>query len=75
MTTAIGIDVGSQRVGISLSDDSGSVATAHETLDASDARALMEEICDLIERRSVELIVVGWPLHMDGSEGRATEAV
>lgn len=75
MSRAIGIDVGSRRVGVSLSDEAGAVATAHETLDAGDDERLVDDLCELIDSRGVETVVVGWPLHMDGTEGRATRAV
>lgn len=76
---SIGIDPGERRVGIAVSDSSGSVATPLMTLhrnrhsgDAGDD--LYQKIVDLALEYRATCIVVGLPVNMDGSEGAAAES-
>lgn len=75
MARHMGIDVGSHRIGVAFSDVDGRVATAHSTVEAASTEEAVEELVDYVEQRSVDRVVFGWPIRMDGSEGRATEAV
>ena len=68
----MGIDVGTVRVGIAMSDAAIGIAHPRETLAAADA---VEEVVVLVDAESVTTIVIGWPLHLDGSEGLATRRV
>ena len=68
----LGIDVGSVRVGIALSDPLGMLASPLITVRAEDA---LSKIVEIIERESVKVIYVGWPLHLSGSEGQSTQLV
>lgn len=64
----LGLDIGERRVGVAVSDPTGRVATPLKVLPApisADTRALMR----IIDDYEPELIVVGLPLSMDGSEG------
>lgn len=71
----MGIDVGSRRIGVAFSDVDGRVATAHSTVEAVPRDGAVEQLVDYVEERSVRCVVFGWPIRMDGTEGRATEAV
>lgn len=53
----LGIDYGTKRVGLALSDESGAMGFPHGTL-PNDGR-LIDEILNLIERKGVERIVMG----------------
>ena len=66
----LGIDYGTRRIGVALSDASGAIATPLCVLDrgGSDERAV-EEIARLVGVHQVAAIVVGLALNMDGSEG------
>jgi putative Holliday junction resolvase len=73
---ALGVDLGSRRIGVALSDSAGTLATPYETVERSgdvprDHRRLLE----LAAEAEVECIVVGLPLSLDGSVGPAAEAV
>lgn len=71
----LGLDIGERRIGVAVSDPSGSVATPLKVLDTAkvlgDARVLRH----LAEDYDIELVVVGLPLSMDGSEGLQAAAV
>ena len=71
----LGIDLGSKRVGIALSDSMGVLATPYEVLQRSSDRPRDHRaIKAMAEELGVELIVVGLPLSLDGSIGPAAEA-
>jgi putative Holliday junction resolvase len=70
--TVLGVDVGTRRVGVAVSDEGCQFALPHATFDSSDAP---ERIVELARERGSTLAVVGWPLELDGSEGRATRNV
>ncbi|MGK2930416.1 MAG: Holliday junction resolvase RuvX [Acidimicrobiales bacterium] len=69
---AIGVDLGSKRVGVAIS--SGSLATPYEVLRRSGDRTRDHaRIAKLVEEAGAELVVVGLPLSMDGSVGTAAQ--
>jgi putative Holliday junction resolvase len=74
MSAWMGVDLGNARVGISLSDPERSVAyplcNVHVWTDYFEA---LEEVADLVDEHHVERVVVGYPLNMDGSEGKAAK--
>ncbi len=73
---AVGIDLGSRRIGIAVTDSAGTMALPRTTLvrtgdPARDRRLLV----DLVLEEEAVVVVVGLPLSLDGSRGRAaTEA-
>lgn len=72
---ALGIDLGSKRIGVAVSDPTGMIASPLEVVtrsgqSAGDHRRLLR----LAEEWEVDRIVVGLPLSMDGSEGPAARA-
>jgi putative Holliday junction resolvase len=73
---ALGLDLGSRRVGVAISDRDGRVVTPLLTLErardrANDPRA----IAQLVEEYDIEIVVVGLPLSLDGSTGPAARAI
>lgn len=65
----LGVDYGLARIGLALSDPTGLLAQGLSVLKrVSDDRAVAE-IAEIVRREQVELIVVGRPLHMNGSVG------
>ena len=77
----LGIDVGARRIGLALSDPSGTLATPLRTLQAPgrlDAR--VAQVSGEIDRLAAEEpglggIVVGLPLDLEGRPGRETARV
>lgn len=68
----LGIDYGSTRVGLALSDEIGMLATPLETVEQA---ACLARIREVIRTKQVQRIVIGLPRNMDGSEGPATQRV
>lgn len=67
---ALGIDLGERRIGVALS--SGSVASPLETLQRSGNHdADHQRILAIAEEWEIDVLVVGLPLSLDGSEGPA----
>ncbi len=70
---ALGIDLGSKRIGVALS--SGSLATPYEVVARSgDRRRDHARIAELVAETEATVVVVGLPLSLDGSEGKAAKA-
>lgn len=71
---ALGIDLGSKRIGIALS--SGTVATPYEVLARSGDRAVDHRAIGAhVVETGAEVVVVGLPLSLDGSVGTAAQRV
>jgi len=75
MSVYMGIDYGKTRIGVSVSDQTGTIASAvgthHEGLDGS----IFDYLKNIINKRSVETIVIGLPLTADGRETESVEMV
>jgi putative Holliday junction resolvase len=69
----LGIDFGSKRIGIALSDDSGSMAFPHEVV-PNDTNFL-EYLEELVEERKVSEIIIGHSLNNDGEPNKIHSAV
>jgi putative holliday junction resolvase len=69
----LGLDVGSRRIGLAVSDPLGITAQGLETLQRRNKRADFEHLGRVIREYSVQQIVVGLPLRMSGTEGIQAE--
>ena len=69
----LALDLGKQRIGLALSDESQVVAQGLETLERTNIREDLARLSQLASDNSVSLIVVGNPLHMSGREGFQAE--
>jgi putative Holliday junction resolvase len=67
----LGIDLGTRRVGLALSDEGGRLATPYDVLQVSSPLHAIELILPIIEREDIMRLVVGLPLNMDGTLGPA----
>ncbi len=68
----LGIDYGSERIGLALSDPLGILAQPHLTL--RNEPAVFARLAALVASESVRVIVVGMPLNLRGEKGqKATE--
>ncbi|MCI1935742.1 MAG: Holliday junction resolvase RuvX [Bifidobacteriaceae bacterium] len=74
MSRWMGVDLGNARVGIAVSDPELSVATPLENVEVwSDYFEALNDVVDLVHENGITTVVVGWPLNMDGSEGKAAK--
>lgn len=75
MTRAIGLDLGSRRIGVAVSDRSGTIASPLRVIARSGSvRHDHRTIAVLVAEEEAEVVVVGLPRNMDGSEGRSAKA-
>ncbi len=64
----IGVDVGSVRVGVAVSDPDGILATPVATLDRAGS---LDALAALVAERDAVEVVVGHPRHLSGAAGAA----
>lgn len=69
----LGLDVGSRRIGLALSDPLGITAQGLPTLHRKNKRADLEHLERIVREHAVAEIVVGNPLRMSGEAGRQAE--
>jgi putative Holliday junction resolvase len=69
----LGLDVGSRRIGIAVSDPLGITAQGLDTLQRRNKRTDMVALERVIREYEVREIVVGLPLRMSGAEGTQSE--
>src|SRR5258707_14748769 len=69
----LGLDVGSQRIGIAVSDPLGITAQGLETLQRQNKRLDFEKLAKVAQHYEVAEVVVGFPLRMSGAEGVQAE--
>ena len=73
---ALGIDLGSKRIGVAVSDSDGRVATPITTIARAKRRSDDHAaVAGLVAEWTAEIVVVGLPLSLDGSIGPAARAV
>lgn len=72
---AVGLDLGSRRVGVAVSDAAGTLATPYEVIERSGDRARdHRRVAALVDEIGADVVVVGLPLSLDGSIGPAARA-
>jgi putative Holliday junction resolvase len=72
----VGVDLGSVRVGIAVSDPGGVLASPHSVLHRGGSHAEdHRRLAAIVEEVAAEVVVVGHPLSLDGSSGPAARLV
>ncbi len=72
---AVGIDLGTRRIGIAVSDSAGTMAMPRATLyRTADAEGDRRRLVELVVEEEAVVVVVGLPLSLDGSHGRAAQS-
>ncbi|MCR4287127.1 MAG: Holliday junction resolvase RuvX, partial [Deltaproteobacteria bacterium] len=69
----MGLDLGEKTIGISVSDELGLTAQPRTTLKRISKAKDIACLLDIAKENSVEGIVVGMPVNMDGSRGEAAK--
>lgn len=71
----LGIDLGSKRVGVAVSDRSGLIATPLCVIERGPSQRVDHlEIARIVREEDAVAVVVGLPLNMDGTVGKAADA-
>ncbi len=76
----LAVDVGERRIGLAISDTSRTLARPLDTLTVGSAADAIDRVADAIARLAAEEdgldgVVVGLPMHLDGSPTDATPRV
>lgn len=69
----LAVDYGDSRIGLAVSDKLGIIASPVGTIKSVGMRGDVDEIARKAVELGAELIVLGLPLNMDGSEGERAE--
>jgi putative Holliday junction resolvase len=69
----LGLDVGSRRIGMAISDPLGLTAQGLPTLQRQNKRLDFEQLAKVVGDYQVSEIVVGYPLRLSGMEGIQSE--
>ena len=71
----IGVDMGTKKVGISISDENRKIATPLKTIDYKNIEYLGNEIQKIVKDSGIDAIIFGNPLNMDGTKGSAAQSI
>jgi len=71
----LGLDIGEARIGVARADAATRIAIPAETVAAGRAERPAQYIAELVLEHGCRTIVVGWPLTLEGREGRAVQKV
>jgi putative Holliday junction resolvase len=69
----LGVDVGTVRVGLALSDPTGTLASPLETLRRAKNHADLDRLAALVVEHEVTEVVVGEPVHLSGASGASAQ--
>jgi putative Holliday junction resolvase len=69
VSTVIGLDHGARRIGVAVGDTETGMAFARPAIHRRTLAVDLHEVEQLAWAEGAELVVVGLPLNMDGSEG------
>jgi putative Holliday junction resolvase len=71
----LGLDVGDRAIGVSLSDETGTLASGLDTIRRVGPRKDVKAVAALVRGREVGEVVVGLPRRLDGTVGPQAEKV
>lgn len=75
MVRVMALDVGEARIGVALSDETGTLASGLATLKAIGPRKDAQAVARLVRQHEAGALVVGVPYRLDGSTGPQAEKV
>jgi putative Holliday junction resolvase len=67
--SALGLDVGSKRIGVAGCDGLGLMATGLTTIERTSFERDVQQLREWVEQREVKLLVIGLPYASDGTLG------
>ncbi len=69
----LSLDLGSRTIGLAVSDPLGLTAQGLDTIRRNGRRNDFDALNDVVRKFEVKQMVIGWPLHMSGDEGRQSQ--
>jgi len=70
----LGIDPGSKNIGFAICDENKKVATPLTILNRVKIEVLIDKINQIIKENQIKGIVIGNPINMDGTKGKASNS-
>ena len=70
----LGIDPGKKNIGIAICDENKVVATPLKIIKKNKFQILLKEIQEIIKENNIKGVVIGNPINMDGSFGKASQS-
>ena len=71
----LGIDYGTKRIGLAVSDPLGITSQGLQTLEHKGEKNVLEGLKKVCQEYGVDEIVIGFPVNMDGSQGPKAKEV
>ena len=71
----MGLDIGKNTIGVALSDDKATVATAYETIRRTKLKDDITKLQTIINTYNVQGLIIGIPLNLDGTKGAIYQKV
>ena len=75
MGRTLGIDFGSKRVGLALSDRLNLIASPYKTLNYISEKELISQLKSIVYENNIEIFVLGLPINMKGEDTIQTKKV
>ena len=72
MGRSLGIDFGTKRVGLALSDRSNMIASPYKTLNYVSEKDLINQLETIVTKNDIEILVLGLPINMKGEDTAQT---
>lgn len=70
----ISVDLGKARTGLAISDKTGFLASPLMMIEEKSPAKILEKVAVAVKENKAELVVVGLPKNMDGSEGDSAKS-
>lgn len=75
MSRVLGIDFGTRRIGLALSDPTGTLASPLPFLENNGVPQVTAKLKELAKAHGIQTVVIGMPRNMDGTYGPAADKV
>jgi putative holliday junction resolvase len=71
MQRILSLDFGEKRIGVAVSDALNIIAQSVGTIERKGIKNDLKKIKDLVQEYAAEILIVGLPLNMNGTEGKS----
>lgn len=69
----VAVDLGKARTGIAICDKTEFLASPYKVIEEKYQPKILEKVAEAVKEAKAELVVVGLPKNMDGSEGESAQ--
>ena len=71
----LGIDYGSKRIGLALSEAGSSMAFPYQVIENKGSAKVLANLLDIIDENDVSVIVIGESLNLDGKDNKVMKQI